>query len=430
MAKRISSDELNFKKAVRYEMPFDDKIIAELCWNATIDIRPEDLLCGLKRIKSLGKNKAKSAYNSYIKKLSKIYDEYGIDSDMYLSDNDQYPAPRGERYVDYIVYSKRKYPIDDAIKILDTYVKNAKKPFANKMIPDVALIDMFEDDNINHKLRWYENDEKVWKDKKFQKKIVELIDRAEKLGCRNALFEKAVNYYSCLLDRKGAAAATEKLIKKYNDYSALCEYGYANRNISAKRLIKYYNQAIELGYPVEEELARLVSGRYPYYSDMNDNKLAMQIRKKAYDKYKKAYQKNKNEKTAALYGYAAYCLGKANLDEWIGDTLDDLSTKVEKGIFSKDFKEWNSKYNDFLDKLYDGGFNKKNCPYEKWLGYINEAKKHLKYGFMMFFPFTSQDVDMYDVRGQLEELIFFNITEISKFNLEKYYADGAGLESY
>lgn len=413
MRKTVSVNLKNFWKAVRYVNSFANINLYDIwsqvpsTYDGMVGVKPKDLLCGLKKIKALGKSKSVQAYNSYIKELSKVWKKYDLyEVDRYENEDNlmQYPAPPAVFYINYIIYNHRRLAIDDAIKLIDMFIKNSKKSFVDKKIPDVGVKYMFDRDEADALVWLY--DEKMWNDSKLLNKIIELIEIGEKAGSRNALFEKATHYAYYPFKGEEAANATEKLITKYKDYRAFGKYGYVNTYIKHNKLIKYYNEAIKHGYHVEEELAHLISGQYPYYSSMKDYKTAMEIRKKAYSKYKKIYQRDKTAKV--YYGYAAYCLGKATLDEWIKVRLQDPLYQDE---------------NDYK-KL----FAKKDSPYKNWIGYIKEAKKLLKPGFMEPFPFTCEED--YEERSNLEDLIFSNIDNICSFNIEGYYREGVGPQSY
>ena len=93
-----------FKKAIRYEIPIVS-IAYDKVWNSGgMRITPEDLLKGIKNIKSLGSSKCKDAYDKFIKDLRKIYVEqelwnYTMNGESELKYN-QYPAPSRDYYND------------------------------------------------------------------------------------------------------------------------------------------------------------------------------------------------------------------------------------------------------------------------------------------------------------------------------------------
>lgn len=167
-------------------------------------ITPEDLLKGIKNIKSLGNSKCKIAYSKFIKDLRKIYNEQELDT--YLvnvaseTKYNQYPAPFGDHYVAYIIYD-RKYNINEAISILETFIKNEKKPFVKKEIHDKGLYYMFyQHDEIieepgepTSKIATYQYEFSDQDDVKLQRKIADLTDRAYGLGIKGAAYEKATS---------------------------------------------------------------------------------------------------------------------------------------------------------------------------------------------------------------------------------------------
>lgn len=197
------------------------------------------------------------------------------------------------------------FNLKKSMDILDVYIKNERKPFVNKNIPDVGLVSMFDDqDMASYQCENVDN-------KKLQKRIVELTDKAYKLGSHGATFIKAtlLNYFNnCKngFNEKEVSKLTEELITKYKDYSALCDFGFGNRLIDPDKLYNYYNEAIKKGYNVYEEVASFIEQGYgttPNY------KKALKVRERAYKKYKEEYINNKNAYLSATrYGYAAYNL--------------------------------------------------------------------------------------------------------------------------
>ena len=359
---RKSSEHIDsydkFRKAIRYEIPLADIDHDKVWKSGGMRITPQDLLKGIKTIKALGSTKYKDAYAKYIKNLKKIYIEnrlwiYTENGESELKYN-QYPAPSGDYYVNYIVFDKR-YNIDEAIKILETFIKNEKKPFVKKEIPDIGLHYMFyqydeiieqPSEHATSTIATYQYEFSDQEDVKLQRKIADLIDRAYKLGIKGAAYEKATSrlyfkYSKLGFDPKEVVKITEELIIKHKDYSALCEYGYANEYINNKKLMKYYVKAIELGFCVDEKyakIAELVDGK----------KAAMKIRMDAYKRYKKLYQKQKTDKYAEYYGYSAYNLGLALLKE----------------LF----------YERWFSKPHKNQIKAKDLRNQRWKEYIKEAK--------------------------------------------------------
>lgn len=148
-----------YKKAVRFEILFEDVDLEKANYeeteiaNGEIDMSydPKNLLEGLKKasryIKS-GNDKLITTANNYILSLNKIYKKQELFLySLYSEDDSQYPAPRVGHYIEYIIanINKKTFNIDEAINILDIYLKNEKKPFVEKVIPDVGIKMMFDE---------------------------------------------------------------------------------------------------------------------------------------------------------------------------------------------------------------------------------------------------------------------------------------------
>lgn len=386
-----------FISNIRTGIPLNCAEIDKACAN-NFEIMPKDLLTGLKNIKKLKQSKIKLTFNLYIKKLRTLYSEDYFS--LFITEDNckykQYPAPPESFYLYKAIWSK-KAKIDDIIKVLEIYLKNEKKPFIKKNIPDIGIEYMFNSGIL------IDYSDSNMSNVEIQKKMVDLVDRGSQLGNKEALYNKATNilYFGNAkggYNPFGVAKATEELIVKYNDYRALCECGFANNYINKTKLSKYYKKAIKLGYCCDELYARL----------FDDKKNAMSIRKTAYNKYKKQYFKNKNYESAVRYGYSAYSIGIAILDDLI-------------------FNNPNEIVSEYLEK------NKKSKLMNAWRKYIKEANLLLKYELFQNISYDNCLYDEYDyysveafsnnVKENIKLLNMNNISSYIKNNYEDKYYD-------
>ena len=385
--KKFKSESEKFQAAMRFEIPFDEVNIDDLMKEDEKDhkavlmgLNPRNLLCGLRKYNKLTGAKKKSAYILYIEKMAKIYDKEELKID--LEDDygyDQYYAPNPGFYIDYIMQSilNKKFNIAEAIKILDTYVKNEKVPIEKKEIPDIGILDIF--DRIDNGSVYYDDTE-AGSDDAYNKRLVELADKAIKLGSKGALFEKACSFhywnYKDDIDPEDIAKATVELITKHKDYSALCEFGFANEWIEPKKLFNYYKEGIKKGYNVDENVAYMLEKGIGTKPNID---LALKIRKRAYEKYKKQYLKDKKGfLNNSKYAYAAFNLGRG---------------------------------------LLDYAFVKKIKPDIKWKKCFKEAKK-LNCIFLEMVPLSYND---YHYRAQIERSHHQLIEMVLNYGEDAYY---------
>lgn len=196
MSKKYKELE-KYKKAVRFEISFDDVNLEKANYeetemaNGEVDMTydPKDLLEGLKKASKYLASKNYElikAANNYFSSLKKIYKDYDIFLyTLYSDDDSQYPAPRAGHYIKYIITSinKKSFNIDEAIDILNTYIKNEKIPFAKKEIPDIGAKLMFDNEYADY-FDLYNYFEKAADNEKI--KIENLCNVAMKLGSKSA----------------------------------------------------------------------------------------------------------------------------------------------------------------------------------------------------------------------------------------------------